>query len=282
MRRLLPDPVEDLDPAALEAVYALPDLRAGDRHVRANFVSSVDGAVEIGGRSEPLSGPTDKRVFGLLRRLCDVVLVGAGTVRAEGYRPLRAGPDRRQWRRDRGLSPVPPVAVVTRRLDLDLDAELFTAAAARPLILTTAAAPSARRAAAARVAEIVLAGRDRVEVDRALDALGERGLRRVLCEGGPRLLADLVAADRLDELCLTLTPLLAGPARARLVRGAPFVAPVPLALAHVLEDAGTLFLRYRRGRPHSAAASSSGTARQVTAPVTPRPAGRSPAGRGRP
>lgn len=248
MRRLLPDPdPAALDQAGLDAAYAVPTPPEGACHVRANFVISADGGAEVGGRSGALGGPGDRAVFRTLRWLADVVLVGAQTVRAEDYGPVVVPPPRREQRVGAGLPPVPPIAVVTNSLDLDPGARLFTAEA-RPLLLTSARAPADRVAALSAVADVVVCGDDRVEPGRALAELAARGLRRVLTEGGPRLFTDLAQAGLLDELCLTLAPLLAGPGRLGIVSGpTPWPAQLPLRLVHALEEDGALFLRYRVG-----------------------------------
>lgn len=245
MRRLLPEPTDDVD---LDQAYALTP-GPGTR-VRANFVTSVDGAADVAGHSAGLSSPADRAVFSTLRGLCDVILVGAGTARHEGYGPARTSASRQDWRRSAGLAPVPPIAVVTARLDLDLATPFFTEALARPVLVTTDAAPLDRRREAARVAEVVVAGDRRVDVDLALAALSERGHRQVLCEGGPTLLSAIASADRLDELCLSLAPLLVGPATSSLLADPPTAGPWPLslALALVLSDGATLFLRYVRSQ----------------------------------
>jgi riboflavin biosynthesis pyrimidine reductase len=241
-----PDPVRQLlptvaDPVDLDAAY---EVEASGRHVRANFVASADGSTTLRGRSGPLSSRADREVFSVLRAHCDVVLVGAGTVREERYGPARPGPARRRERASRGLAPVPPIAVVTSRIDLDLASPFFTQAEARPIVLTTARAPLSSRRAAARSAEVVVVGDEAVDLEAALGALEARGLARVLCEGGPRLMAELVACGLLDELCLSLSPVLAGAGGPRVVEGA-LRAEVPLELAHVLTDGSSLFLRYR-------------------------------------
>lgn len=252
MRRLLPvpspgDPGGDLADDGLLAAYRPPDPAPGRVHVRAGFVASADGAAVLDGHSEGLSSPPDKRVFRLLRGLADVVLVGAGTARAEGYGPVRLAPAVRERRLAEGRPAEPPLAVVTARLDLDLDSPLLTGAVERTVVLTTRAADPARLRAASAVADVVVVGEERVAVGPALAALAERGLVRVLCEGGPVLLGDLVAADALDELCLTVAPLLAGGAPAPRVTAGVAAAARGLRLGHVLEEDGSLFLRYTRG-----------------------------------
>jgi riboflavin biosynthesis pyrimidine reductase len=240
---LLPDPADDVD---LDEAYALPG--PGRLHVRANFVTSVDGAAEVGGRSGGLSSDADHRLFSVLRGLCDVVLVGAGTVRKERYGPARPSAERRERRQAQGLAAVPPIAVLTSRVDLDLESAFFTEAATRPVILTTGAAPTERRQRAAEVADVAVCGDTSVDMVTALEALAERGLTRVLCEGGPHMLDQLVTAGRLDELCLSLSPAIAGPERLRIIGGPPLDEPARLELAHVLAADGMLFLRYKVDR----------------------------------
>jgi riboflavin biosynthesis pyrimidine reductase len=233
VRRLLPSPQED---AELGPVYEGAERApAGDGRpwVLANMVCSADGAATLTGRSGGLSSPADRELFHRLRGLADLVLVGASTVRAEGYGPAR------------GEDP-PPIAVVSGSLVLDWGSRFFTEAKARPLVVTSSAADPARLAEAAEVADVVVAGEQRVEPRRALAAFAEQGHRVVLCEGGPSLLAELAAADCLDELCLTVSPLLAGGASPRILAGPLPNAPVPLRVASLLEEDGMLFLRYLR------------------------------------
>jgi riboflavin biosynthesis pyrimidine reductase len=146
-----------------------------------------------------------------------------------------------------GRPPTPPIAVVSARLDLDPASRLIATAPpyARTIVITTAEAPPERRAELAERADVIVAGRETVDLAAAIDALADRGHRRLLTEGGPHLLSQLVAADLLDELCLTVGPALAGPAANRIVAGTTSPArPLPLALAHVLEDSGFLLCRY--------------------------------------
>lgn len=240
VRRLLPWPVHDA--VDLDAAYWVDD--PGRQHVRGAMVASADGAAQADGRAGGLSGPADERLFALLRGQADVLLVGARTVRTEQYGGDRPSPDRRAWRTSRGMAEAPRIAVVTRSCALDPDSPLFTDTLVRPLIVTCHAAPRERVATLAGVADVVTAGEDSVDVAGALEALAERGLRRVSCEGGPTLLAQVIAAGRLDEVSLTVSPLLlAGPAK-RILSGSLLPVPVRLRLAHVLEDDGSLFLRY--------------------------------------
>jgi riboflavin biosynthesis pyrimidine reductase len=237
MRSLLPDPADTVD---LIEAYAYPGDGAW---VRANMVASVDGSAVADGKSEALSGPSDKRVFGVLRGLCDVVLVGAGTARAEGYRALKARPSYAEHRARLGQRPAPVLALVSGSLDLDPSSELFSGAE-RTVVLTAASADEAPRARLAEVADVIVAGTDRVDLSAAVDALVALDLPRILCEGGPHLLAGVVAAGRLDELCLTTAPRLVGGDGPHVVAGLHLDGLVDLELAHLLEDDGNLFARY--------------------------------------
>ncbi|WP_433089916.1 pyrimidine reductase family protein [Dactylosporangium sp. CA-052675] len=211
--------------------------------LRLNFVSSLDGAGHVDGRSAPLSGPADKRVFGLLRMLCDALVVGAGTVREEGYHALRLDADRRAWRVANGLREYPTLVIVSGRLDLDPGQDALAGAPVRPIVLTRAGADPGRLAG---VAEIITVGDDEVDLAAGVAALRERGFAHLLSEGGPRLFGSLTAAGLVDELCLTLSPLLAGPGAGRITDGLPLAAPQRLTLRHVLMDDGLLFLRHAR------------------------------------
>jgi riboflavin biosynthesis pyrimidine reductase len=184
-------------------------------------------------------------VFGLLRMFCDVLLVGAGTLRQEGYGPLRLDPARQRWRRAAGLTPWPVLTVVSSRLALDPEHPAFTQAPVRPIVLTHGGSPVARRRGLATVADVVVAGDAEVDLTAARTALVERGLPQVLCEGGPHLFGSLLAADLVDELCLTVSPLLTGPGSGRIIAG-PGSAPHRLRLGSVFYADGNLLLRYTR------------------------------------
>ncbi|WBB81733.1 pyrimidine reductase family protein [Micromonospora sp. WMMD882] len=229
-----------LDDAALTALYG----RADRPRLRVNFVTSLDGAVTLDDYSAGLSGEPDKRVFGLLRMLCDALVVGAGTLRHEGYRAIRLDPARRAWRREHGLAEYPTLVVVSDSLRLDPAQAAFADAPVRPVVLTRddAAAPTGLT----DVADVVRTGPDRVDLAAGLAGLRRRGLTQLLCEGGPRLFGALTAADLVDEVCLTVAPLLAGPGPGRITTGAPS-PPRGLPLRHVLATAdGVLMLRHAR------------------------------------
>jgi riboflavin biosynthesis pyrimidine reductase len=226
VRRLRPDPADDVD---LRAAYAVD----AERHVRVNFVSSLDGAVTIEGKSAALGSDADRALFALLRTMTDVVLVGAGTVRTENYGGAKPSDGH-----------APPIAVVSRSLDLDPASRFFADVTARPIVVTCATSPDRVRDRLREVADVVVAGDEDVDVAAALDLLAERGLRRVLCEGGPHLLGARATAGRVDEMCLTLAPVLAGGNAGRIVAGYLPDVVEPMQLRHVLEEDGYLFLRY--------------------------------------
>jgi riboflavin-specific deaminase-like protein len=215
--------------------------------LRVNFVTTVDGAVSAAdGFSGGISDPADKRVFDLLRMTSDAVMVGAGTLRHEGYGPMRLGERAEDWRLAHGLPENPLLVIVSRRLDLDPTLSMFTEAPVRPVIVTTASAPAERRAALAAVAHVLARGDDEVELPGALDVLRDMGFGQVLSEGGPHLLGALTAADRVDEMCLTVSPTLVGPGPGRITAGAAAGIPRALKLRHILTADDLLLLRYTR------------------------------------
>ncbi|QFU91333.1 pyrimidine reductase family protein [Amycolatopsis sp. YIM 10] len=248
MRQLWPQngSRNDLTTADLERLYGYPE-ELSKPWVQVNFVTSADGAVTVADKSEGLSHPADKRIFGIGRALCDVVLVGAGTVIAENYRGVRLGEQRVETRRKLGMAEIPPIAVVTARCSIEPDSALFTDAKVPPIVLTTEGAPKARREALAEAgAEVIIAGPLTVDLTAALEELGRRGLRRVNCEGGPHLFGALISENLVDQLCLTVAPLLAGAGAGRIAEGRETLVPRELALASILHEDGFTMFRYRR------------------------------------
>lgn len=246
MRELVPDATEAVD---VHEFYARDWVEDGG--LRMNFVSSLDGAATVQGQSRGLQTPGDNVVFAALRDLADVVLVGAGTARDEGYRPSRPGAQRRANRERFGLAPIPPIALVSRALTLDPEWDLFSGAdpSARTIVITCASSDPARRAALAEVADVLVLGDAAVDLAAIVPALRERGLRRVLSEGGPTLFGEFTAAGLVDELCLSVSPLVAGPGPQRITDGKPWPdGPRPFSLIGLLEDDGALFGRFRAVR----------------------------------
>ena len=215
------DVTGELSDAQLDELYAVPSRP----WLRVNMISSLDGAATgEDGKSGGINNDADHRVFEALRRLCDVVLVGAGTARQEGYRDL-----------DR------PLVLVSRRGEVPprlRDAEPGTV-----LMATCAAAEHLDEARATLGDEQVLVlGTHRVDLAALKRALADRGWTSILGEGGPHLLRDLVAEGVVDELDLTVVPRLIGGLHPRITDGAP--VDVPLELAMLLEDGGTLLGRW--------------------------------------
>ena len=240
MRRLVPHPSDHVD---LVEAYAPPGTAPDRSFVRCNMISSIDGAIAVEGRSGMLGGPADRRVFSTLRSLADVILVGAGTVRAEGYGPARLGDELRAARERRGQAALPPIAVVTSSANLDWSAPFFADAGARPLVLTSAEGAERAGDRARHVADVVVTGREGVDLPAAIGTLHARGLRHVLVEGGPALNAELAQAGLLDELCLTMAPRLVGGAGPRVLAGEELRPPVDLEVVQLLEEDGFLFYR---------------------------------------
>jgi riboflavin biosynthesis pyrimidine reductase len=231
--------------------YAVERPPPGHRPwVLANFVAGLDGSVAVGGRVGPLTSPADQYVFHHLRSFADLVLVGAGTVRAEGYEPARSTVEQRAARLARGQTPVPPIAVISASLHLDARARFFTAAQTRPMVICPDAADPAARQRLSEHADILCVGEQEVDLGLALRWLRARGVRTVLCEGGPAVIAELLAADLLDELCLTVAPLMGGDSL-RLVGDRTPTPLVGFVLAHVLAHDNELYLRYLRREPDS-------------------------------
>ncbi|MBB2942432.1 riboflavin-specific deaminase-like protein [Actinoplanes lutulentus] len=224
---------------------SLPDLypREPEPVLRVNFIASADGAVSVDGLSAGLQGPGDKEIFDALRTACDALIVAAGTVRAENYDALRLTSEARAWRVAAGLPEHPLMVIVSGSLDLDPEQLIFSDAPRRPIVVTHAGATPST--ALAEVAEIVALGDDQVDLAAMVTLLHERGATQLLCEGGPGLLGSLIAEDLVDELCLTVAPLLAGGQAGRIAHG-PSGPPRPMTLRHALTRDDMLFLRYAR------------------------------------
>lgn len=217
----------------------------GDCWVVGHMVAGLDGSAAVGGRVGALSTRPDQELFQRMRQIADVVLVGAETVRREGYGSVKLSEQAQSLRRDLGKPAVPPIAVVSRSLDLDRTAAVIadTPEDAPTVVVTCAAADRERLAEVEDFAPVIVAGDERVEPDAALRALAVRGNDVVLCEGGPTWLGELVAADRLDELLLSLSPMMGGDPLPVSVTP-PGADIARFALMGVMAEDHTLFLRY--------------------------------------
>lgn len=237
-------------PVSVLDTYGAP-VRApvGDRPwLSANMVGGLDGSAAVGGRVGELSAGPDARLFLDLRALADVVLVGAETVRRERYGAVRFTGEAATWRQATGKGPAPPIAVVTRSLELDWSLGAFADSVATPIVVTCAAADAERLDEARRHAEVIVAGDQRVDLAVALRQLRQLGHQVVLSEGGPTLLGELNADGLLDELFLSVAPVMGGDPLPVAV-SPPSAALTHFTLRHVLTEEGTLFLRYQRQRP---------------------------------
>ncbi len=238
MRDLHPD-VDDVDVESSYDDVRLP--REGRPYVLVNMVSSADGAFAVDGRTKDMSSPSDERVFHLLRSIPDVILAGAQTVRTEHYGPPRVSTARQARRVARGQSPQPTIAVVTRSLQLDLSSPLFTES--RPIVICPTDVDTTL---VSEVADVVQAGEGDVDLTGALGQLRQRGVEIVLCEGGPTLNGALARQGLIDELCLTLAPMLVGgDFGAGILGRARLPMTLPLDLVQVLQDGGVLLCRYK-------------------------------------
>ncbi len=232
-------PIAPGDGARLEAHYAEPRVP----WLRANMIATLDGAATgPDGRSGSINGAADHRVFDALRAWADVILVGAGTVRAERYRAPRTPEALVDARRRRGQADHPALAVVTGGGELP-DAVLADDPA--PWVVTTAGAPGLGSLRRRLPRGHVLAHDEAIDLPATVQALVGAGLPRILTEGGPTLLGALLAADLVDELCLTWSPtIVAGPAPRPVVSPAWLTPAVPGHIGGLLHSEGVLLGRW--------------------------------------
>lgn len=234
--------VRELPFGDLASVYAWPDAH---RWVRAMMLNSLDGAVAgPDGRSGSISCPADRQVLAEVRRLADAVVIGAQTMRAERYSPMRAKPEAAQERAGLGLASAPVLVIVSASLDLPWDEPAFTDSAITPIVVTSATVDASARGHAERLCDLIVVDGADVTALALLDVLERRGLRRIVCEGGPRLLRVLLDADVVDELDFTIAPWIIGRAEE------PY-APPPMPVhrftpATMMVHEGYAFMRYLR------------------------------------
>jgi len=236
--------LDDSLSAYAEVDRSTPD---GQCWVTGHMVAGLDGCAAIQGRVGALSTPPDAELFAAMRTIADVVLVGASTIRKEGYGPISLPAERSETRTAQGLTANPPLAVVSRSLDLDFGSRPFAEASeeSRTLVVTCEAAPADRLSQAREVADVLVAGDEAVDPRELMTQLAGRGLQRVLCEGGPTWLGEVVRAGRLDELCLTIAPMMGGDPLPVAVFP-PGAELTDFTLRHVLRADSTVFLRYER------------------------------------
>lgn len=234
------------DDDRLAAFYSYPE-RLDRCWVRANMITSLDGGATDDGKSAGLAGPGDHALFSRMRQEADVVLVGASTVRIENYSGAQMSLAQRQERQGRGQTELPPIAIVTHGADFEHDAKIFTRTEIPPLIMTSHDAVADARGRFGSTAEVIDAsGSDADSVDLAvvLKTFAERKLLRVLSEGGPGMIGLLIAHGLLDELCLSIAPILVGGRAGRIATG-DGDAHTRMRRSHLLtDDDGYLYTRY--------------------------------------
>jgi len=241
VRRLLPDETETTVAEQLAGLDLKESAHPERPYLVLNFATTLDGRAAISGRSGPIGSDTDTEMLQRLRTRVDAVMIGAGTMRAERYGRIVSNPDFRAYRERTGLAHDPLAVIVSNRMELPWDAGLFTDGGGRVVIFTASEEEPPETATPVTVVRHP----DGVELDRALAwLLTERGIKSVLCEGGPTLHGRLREGGLADELFLTIAPKIAGGEGPRVLEGAlPDVDQVELAW--LLESEGELFARYR-------------------------------------
>lgn len=230
--------------------------RSTPRHecwVAGHMVAGLDGTAAVDGRVGELSTRPDQELFRRMRQIADVVLVGAETARLEGYGPVRLSEQAQAERRALGKPSNPPIVVVSRSMEIDPAARLFADAGedAPTMVVTCAGADGERRAGVEEFAQVIVAGEESVNPAEAMSALAYHGYQVVLCEGGPTWLGELVAADRLDELLLSISPMMGGDPLPVSVTP-PGTGIARFELKGLMAEEDTLFLRYEAAAARAA------------------------------
>lgn len=240
-----------LEQTDLVELYRHPAPEAGG-WLRSNFVSSLDGSVQgSNGRAGSINTPSDHEIFALHRALADAIIVGASTVRREGYRAVDLTPWQEELRLAEGLAPYPTLVIITKTAHLDPTIAATDAGEAGAVLVVTTSGKTAAELNPLRDAGIEVVDTHTPDIDlaRVLDDLAGRGLPRMLCEGGPHLHRDLLAAGLVDEMSLTLAPVVVGGDGLRTTAGDGFAENVDFELQFaLLGDDGALFTNYRRLR----------------------------------
>ena len=242
MRAMLREMTTGGEVDTLDLVNSESRKADGRPWVLVNFVTSIDGATTVKGKSSALGDDDDLAMFKAIRSLPDVILVGARTVRAEDYQPVVLDEERRAVRRERGQADDPILAIVSGSLGIDPEARVFGDPEHKPLILTSTTADPGRLVNIGDMAEIAFL----IELtpEKILDQLGAASV--VLLEGGPTLTGQFVAAGLVDEMCLTVSPLLVGGESKRVAVGAEAGPPLGMRLDRAHLGERSLFLRYLR------------------------------------
>lgn len=245
VQELFPNVTDSVDPVQR---YRSDDRRSNGRRpwIVLNMITSIDGATTTDDHSGGLGSQADKEIFFALRSLSDVILVGAGTIQTENYGPPQLSDEAKTWRRSQGMMELPRIAGVSGRLSIDPRQKVFSDKSRRPWIITTATSDPARRSELSAVADVMIAGSDKIDFEDAFDQLSNAGAEVILCEGGPTLNAALFEANLVDEICWTVAPTITGGDARRLVHGARSEFALNMELVRVLKDGDFMFMRYVR------------------------------------
>ncbi len=250
MEQIFPSPVDDVD---VQKLYRSDQRPSPVKRpwLMCNMISSIDGGIAIDGVSGGLGGSGDKQVFSAIRAVADVIVVGAGTVVAENYRPPEASEEIQQTRREHGQAPLPRIAIVSGSLNISPSHRVFDPESP-PIILTHSHSPEAARSELATVADVRVVGDAAVDLPLALEGFKDDGTQCVLVEGGPTLNGAFVDQDLIDEWCLSSSPTIVGGNGPRIVVSRNNGPGQHFHLNRTLHDGGFLFHRYLRDRPNDA------------------------------
>lgn len=229
----------------LDMLFSETRAAEGRPWVMLNMVESIDGATAVEGGASALNDSDDRALFLALRSVADIVLNGAGTVRAENLGPIRMSEEMARYREEAGMGPEPRMVILTRSLDLDPGHRVFADPTRRPRILTGVDADPGRASALEEVADVTRL--ERLDGDAILGAVGEASV--VLCEGGPTINSQLIAAGVVDEVNLTVSPVLALGGSKRVASGPPLEPLTRMRLDRKLIGDESVFLRFVRTRP---------------------------------
>lgn len=232
--------LETLTDSELLEIYAFPR----EPWLRMNFISSVDGASTVDGLSGGLGDEHDQRLLGIQRLPAHCIMVGSGTLSAEGYGAMTLPDSQQKWRVEHGLAPHPTLVVVSASLSIGPESPIFVDAPVRPIVVTTQNASPAKREELEQVAEVVPTGVDRISPTQVVEELHKRGLTHIHGEGGPTVFGQFVTAGVVNELCITLAPWLVAGDAGRIARSEA-EHPTLMTLTSVLRQGSELFLKYR-------------------------------------
>ena len=241
MFHALESPGDPID--VLEMLFSEKRDGEGRPWVMFNMVESVDGATAVDGRASALNDEDDRALFLAMRAVADVVLVGAQTVRSENLGPIRMSAEMSRYRANAGMQGVPQMVILTLTLNLDPAARVFSDPDQRPTILTGRHVDRERVDALSKCADIVQI--DNLDGNGIVSHFGPGGV--ILCEGGPIINSVLMTAGRVDEVNITVSPMLTLGESQRIGHGAPLQPPIDMRMDRIIRGDRSLFLRYVQG-----------------------------------